>query len=825
LDALIQDLRYALRGLLRTPGFTLAVIATLALGIGANTTMFGVLDTLLLKPPVHVRDPGRVQRVYFARSFEGRPFAGAGTSFPAYESLGDRSAFSATAAWFSAQLSLGHGVGARPVSVRAVTYTYFPLLGVRPAMGRFFDSTEDRLGAPPAAVVSYRYWRREMAGDPGVLGRTLLIGRLSYAVVGVAPPGFSGADMEEPDIWLPLRTATPELMNADVSALTSRHWSWIRVLARLAPGRTPQSAAAIAALAYRRAASASDRPSDTTTRVLLGPIQEARGPNMSGDAKVALWVGAVALIVLLIACANVANLLLARGLRRRREMAVRAGLGAGRGPLIRQLLAETLVLALGGGVAGVVIAWWGGAVVRAFLLPGLPAGAPLLDPRVLLFTAAAAIVSGLLAGFVPAWHTSHTDVAESLRSGARDVTATRGVLRSTLLATQVALTLVLLVGAGLFTRSLRNAEDLDYGLDLGHLLIADVDVQATDVSRTDSPGGPNDPQSALYLRLLQDIQPNPEVASAAVSVGTPYGWSHATDLRVTGRDSLPHLPSGGPYFNAVSADYFATAGTRIVRGRGFTAADEERGAPRVAVVGATFARLVWPGGEPIGQCLYVGGDDSSCVQVVGVAADARSRGVMEDRTLLYYVPFGRHLVSPAINGLLIRTRGPAAAAAGRIQHALQGAEPGLSYVRVQSLADRIAPQWRSWKLGATMFTAFGVLALIIASLGLYAVTAYGVTQRVQEFGVRIALGARRLDVARLAVAQALRAVALGAGAGLLAAVALSRGLRALLFEVAPTDPVSLAAAVAIMMLVSAVAAYGPARRAARVDPMEALRTE
>jgi putative ABC transport system permease protein len=824
MDALLQDLRYALRGLARSPGFTAAVVVTLALGIGANTTMFGVLDTLLLRPPAHVRDPGRVARVYFVRNFgEGATFTGPSTSFPSYESLRDAAGFSATAAWFEKQLSLGHGADAQPIKVRAVTASYFPLLGVRAALGRFFSADEDKPGATPVAVVSRRYWLRHLGGDSAVLRRGLPIGRFSYAVVGVAPEGFTGADLEEPDVWLPLETAAPDLN--DVEALTSRNWFWVHALVRLAPGRTIAGAEAIATLAERRAASASDRRRDTSTAVLLGPIQEARGPEMSRDGRVALWVGAVALAVLLVACANVANLLLARGLRRRREMAVRAGLGAGRARLARQLLVESLVLAVAGALAALLVAMWGGAAVRAFLLPGLPAGATLLDVRVLLFTAAVATLTGLLAGSAPAWQSSRTDAAEALRSGGRDVTATRGRLRAALVAAQMTLTLVLLVGAGLFVRSLRNVQTLDYGLDLDHVLEVAVDVPATTMSRTDSPGGPDDLQSALYLRLLERIRANPAVASAAASVGEPFGWSHSTDLKASGRDSLPRLPSGGPYFNAVTADFFATMGTRIVRGRGITQGDQVAGAPRVAVVGETFARMVWPDRAPIGQCLYVNGNDSACVQVVGVAADARSRHVRESRTLFYYIPFGQHLVTPPINGLLIRTRGPARAAAAEVQRALQGAEPNLPYVQVRSLADAVAPQWRSWQMGATMFTAFGVLALLIAALGLYAVTSYGVTQRTQEIGVRIALGAQRAHVVRLVVAQSLGAAAVGALAGMAGALVLGRAVAALLFDVRPADPAVVLGAVALLLAASAVAAFVPARRAAAIDPMEALRSE
>jgi predicted permease len=822
---LLRDLRYAVRSLRSTPGFSAAVVLTLALGIGANTTMFGVLDTLLLKPPAHVRDPGRVQRLYVLRNFgPGMVFTGTRVSFPEYERLRGVPAFQALAASFFAQASLGRGADARPVDISAVTGSYFSLLGVRPALGRFFDSTEERLGGTPVAVVSWRYWRGQLHGDPAVLNRTLPIGRFIYTILGVAPKDFAGADPTGPDIWLPLRTAAPDLNGPQ--ALT-RRTSVIDMLARLAPGARPAAAAAQATLAYRRA---SDRAFEKKTSIMLRSIREARSlvpvqeggsPRMTTDAEVALWVGGLALAVLLVTCANVANLLLARGLRRRRELALRLGLGAGRARLIRQMLVESLVLAAAGGIAALLVALSGGAAIRAFLLPGLPHSINLLEPRLLLFTAAVATLAGLLAGGAPAWQLSGADLAASLRSGGRDVTTTRGHLRSTLVTVQVALTLALLVGAGLFVRSLHNAETLDYGLNLQHLLIADLDVRSAGGGSFRPGGGEEDPHSALYLRLLRHIQTNPAVAGAAATVGTPYLSTYTVSLKVSGRDSLPGGPSGMPSFNAVSVDYFATAGIPIVLGRGFTEADEVRGAPHVAVVGRTFARLAWPGRNPIGQCLFL---DSTCVQVVGVAGDRRP-GVREEPGLAYYLPYGQHLVSPSIDGLLIHTRAPAEEVRGEVQRALQTAEPDLPYVRVESLADRLVPLWRSWRLGATMFTAFGLLALVIAALGLYAVTAYGVTQRTQEIGVRMALGAQRRDVVRLAVWQALRATAIGAGVGLLAALLLSRVVRALLFQVQPADPATLVASIGLLLVVATAAAFVPARRAARVDPMEALRCE
>ncbi len=829
---MLTDLRLALRSLRSAPGFSAAVVFTLALGLGANTTMFGVLDTLLLKPPAHVRDAGRVQQLYLLSDFgAGHVFTMSGASVPAYEDLRGVPAFQALAASLFAGVSVGRGADARPLDVSAVTASYFPLLGVQPAFGRFFDSTEDRLGAAPVAVVSYHYWRRQLHSDPGVLGRALPIGRSNYAIVGVAPEGFTGTDLAGPDVWLPLRTAAPDLNAAE--ALASRFSFGIKMVARLAPGAKPTAAAAQATLAYRRgAADAHDRSAMMTT-VLLRPIQEARAlrsvqqassPLMSSDAEVALWVSGLALAVLLVACANVANLLLARGLRRRRELALRLGLGAGCARLIRQMLVESAVLAAAGGAAALLVALWGGVAVWTLLLPDLPHSVNLLEPRLLIFTAAVAVLAALLAGSAPAWQLSRGDVAASLRSGGRDVSTTRGRLRSTLLAVQVALTLALLVGAGLFVRSLRNAETLDYGLDLEHLLIADVKVGAV-MAGAFTLGGQEDPQSALYLRLLRHIRANPAVASAAASVGTPYGSALSINLKASGRDSFPTLPSGRASLHAVTADYFAAAGMPIVRGRGFTEADEVRGAPRVAVVGRTFARLVWPGQDPIGQCLFVGDDDSTCVQVTGVAGDARTHGIRQELGLDWYLPYGQHLVSPPISGLVIRTRGPAAEAEGEVQRALQTTEPDLPYVHVETLADRIAPSWRSWQLGAAMFTAFGLLALVIAALGLYAVTAYGVTQRTQEIGVRMALGAQRGDVVRLAVSQALRATVIGAAAGLLAALVLSRAVRALLFQVQPADPVTLVASIGLLLVVAAAAAFVPARRAARVDPMEALRCE
>ncbi|HTT67553.1 MAG TPA: ADOP family duplicated permease [Gemmatimonadales bacterium] len=840
MDTLIQDIRYAVRGLLRSPGFTAAVVLTLALGIGANTTMFGVLDTLLLKPPAGVRDASRVARVYFRLGGTtitiggGASSAMASTSFPAYEALRGVRGFAGVAAFGDGGVSIGTGAEARPARIRAVTASYVPLLGGTTVLGRFFDSTEDRLGAGPVAVVSHAYWMRQMGGDPAVLHRTLAIGPFAYAIIGVATPGFAGAELEEPDVWLPIHQAAPILAGAQ--ALSSWNWFWVQTIVRLAPGVTSGVAASEATLVEQRAMPASSAPPGAGPRarragieqVVLGPIQAARGPGMTDDARVALWVGAVALAVLLVACANVGNLLLARALRRRTELAVRAGLGAGRAALVRQVLVESLVLALLGGAAALLVALWGGAAVRAYLLRSPVPASSILDPRVLAFTTLAALATGLLAGVAPAWQAGRTDLSGALRSGGRDVSPTRGRLRSALLATQVALTLVLLVGAGLFVRSLRHAQTLDYGFDVDHLLLANARQRGGNVSISRqlaaSPEGPVDPQSARLLRMREKIRANPLVTGADALVGMPYQSVIMLSIRVSGRDTLPRLAGGGPFMLAVTPTYFATVGTRILRGRGFTDGDVKGSLP-VAVVDESFAKLAWPDRDAIGQCIFLG--DTTCIQVVGVAADVRGRSVTQAQSLNYYLAFQQQLQPPemSLDGLVIRTRGPAAAAAGLVQHALQVSEPDLPYVQVQTLADRIAPQWRSWQLGATMLSLFGLLALVIASLGLYGVTAYGVAQRTQEIGVRIALGAGRRDVVGLAVTQAVRATAVGAAIGMLLAFALGRAVAALLFGVKPLDPLSILGGVAVLLTVAAVAAYLPARRAAGIDPMQALRTE
>jgi predicted permease len=812
MDGIVQDIRYALRALRRSPTFTLAALLCFALGIGANATMFGVVDALMFKPPAQVRDPGRVVRIYFTQSASvfGR-FTQASTSYPNFTELRDGVAgFERVAAFWTRQVEMGRGAGASQARGSLVSASYFPLLGVRPALGRFFSADEDRPGGAPVAVLSHAYWRRQYAGDSSVQGRALRVGNALYTIIGVAAEGFTGPDVQAVDIWLPVAVAGNPLMADD--ALTNRGDTWIELLARLRPGVPAPQAALQATLVYRRG-DAAEIWKDPTAAVELGPIQAARGPEASAGAKVSVWLAVVSALVLLIACANVANLLLARAMRRRREVALRLALGAGRWRLARQLLTESLLLALLGAAAALVVAAWAGPLIRTFVLPKDAALGSALDLRVLLFTALVALVTGVLSGLAPALRASRPDLAVALKAGEREGTYQRSRTRAGLLVAQTSLTLVLLAGTGLFVRSLRNVLRIDIGLEPRRVMLADVNVFNLGYTR---------PQvDALFQRLVERARTVPGVDRAALSMGGPFGWQFGHAIRVPGLDSIPLPKSGGPYINGVTPDFFATLGTRILRGRGFTEADRA-GAAQVAVVGETMARLLWPRGDAIGKCIMLRSDDS-CAEVVGIAADQIRYDPTEGVKLQYYVPLGQQ--DNGHRTLWVRTRGDPHLVAGALQRALAGAAPDLPYVSVRPLEDLVAPEYQPRRLGATAFGLFGGLALVLAALGLYGVLAYTVAQRTQELGVRLALGAAPGDVAALVVRQGLGVAGIGVVLGTLAALGAGRVLASVLYGVSPRDPVVLASAAALLLAVAATASWVPARRAARVDPVVALRSE
>ncbi|MDQ3951063.1 MAG: FtsX-like permease family protein [Gemmatimonadota bacterium] len=601
---------------------------------------------------------------------------------------------------------------------------------------------------------------------------------------------------------------------------TAYNWGWVQILVRRKPGVSLARASADVSEAHLRSWNA-----QRTTEPSLAPAEIARpsaivsavklgaGPEPSLEARTALWVTGVAAIVLLIACANVANLFLARALKRRREIAVRLALGVSRRRLVTQTLTESLVLSLIGGGAGLLVAHWGGAAIRRLLITRQGASLDVFtDWRTLGVAIGIAIAAGLLTGLAPALLSVRGDLARSLKAGAREGTYQRSRTRVALLVTQAALSVVLLVGAGLFVKSLANVRAMRMGYDAEPVLLATRHLRGTQLD--------DSARVALRRSLLETAQAFPGVEYATWVSSVPFWSTSTTNLFVAGIDSVRAL--GQFRYQMATTDYFRAMGTRIVRGRGFTP-DDRAGAPRIAVVSDAMAKALWPGRDPIGQCMRVFADTMPCTTVVGVAEDMVQEALSEMR-YHYYLPIEQSRPAGG-HSLLIRMRGDPALQAERVRKALQAVMPGQSYVTVRPLRELVDGTRRSWQLGATMFVAFGVLALAVAAVGLYGVIGYNVTQRTHELGVRVALGAQSGDILRLVAGQGVRFALAGVAVGTALALVGSRWLQPLLFEQSATDPVIYGLVGAVLLLVALAASAVPAVRAAKADPNAALRAE
>jgi putative ABC transport system permease protein len=825
LDTVRQDVAHAWRSMVRAPGLTAMVVVTLALGIGVNGAMFTLLDRLYLRPPGGLTEAGTLRRVWVQHfnTADGVPFVAQMMNYPMYGVIAEAWGAPETLAVYTSfsEQRLSREPGAARARQVYASANLFDVLGVRPALGRLYTAEEDRLGAgADVAVLGDAFWRRHLGGDPGALGQTLTLGARSYTVIGVLPPSFTGLELQPADVWLPLGAMPTPSYIRDVPWWESVNMFTLRAVVRLREGMTTtpferQSTARIRAFNRERFP---NRP-DTLMNVYAGSIIEARGPaRQTPEQQISVRLGGVSVIVLLIACANVINLLLARAVQRRRENAVRLALGISRWRMMRLVTAETLLLAALAGAGALLAASWGGSVLRSLLLPGIEWLEPVLDLRVALFTMAVALAAGVVAGVVPAVQSGRTDLTHSLKAGSREGVRQRSRLRSGLVVVQAALSVVLLIGALLFVRSLRNVQDLDIGYDASRLFFGSVEFAVGEA--------PPGPILAATLRdVAQRLEQRPGVdAVARASLEPMRGFSFVNFY--TGADSLMSFAPAMPTMTAVSPSFFRTVGLGIVRGRGFQGADEAGGAPEV-VVNEAMARLVWPGAEPLGQCMHFNERTAPCYRVVGVVANARRDRVIEDAPApQYYLPLGS---TPAANlhgtTLMVRAMPRAAAAAAtELRTELRRAFPaGLA--STTAMLEHLEPQYRPWRLGATLFSAFGLLALLVALIGIYTTVSYGVTQRTHEFGVRMALGARVADVVRLVVGEGLRTVALGVVLGIALALAAGRLIAALLYGVEPGDAGILASVGAGLLAVAALAALVPAWRAGRTDPLATLRTE
>jgi predicted permease len=821
----VHDIAVSLRGLRREPRFALGVIATLGLGIAANATMFGVVDQLLLRGPAGVVDPARVQRIYVsAAGHNGERQTSSNMGYAAYSALRDHSrAFIGVGAYSSGQpMVLGDYANLHRVRAGHATWDLFTTLGVRPAIGRFYSRAEDSPGTTAhVAVISSATWKEEFAGSPDVLGSSILLDGERFTVVGVSPVGFNGPDRVRTDVWLPMT-----LVHPTQDWETSFCCTWLQVVARLAPG-VSQKRADDDATRILRPAYAADAGSEDWRRRVAGearPLWYDRGGRPSKVARVAQWLMGVAAIVLLITCANVANLMLARARRRRREIAVRLALGAGASRLIRMVLSESVLVAFSGAALALAISVAGGRVMRATLLSGITLDDSVIDLRGFGFTLAVALLVALAIGLVAAIDAVRVNVTGGLRETEGAGGGQRHSLRAGLSAVQAALSVVLLAGAGLFMLSLYRSEHVQLGFDAQRVLRADVRFpKGTQLA---GPGAADSleirAETKLVARMAAGVARQPWVELTSVAVGSPFFNTFGMPLRAPGVDSIPQLPGGGPYISAVTSGYFGTVGTGLVRGRLFRA-DEGAETSPVTIVDETMARLLWPGQDPLRKCLFIGFPSPPCSVVVGVVKDVHLSSISEAPTMQYYVPLGQehNFSGPAI---LIRPRGDARQQIDRARQALT-AISGVQDVRVTWLQSEIDPEYAPFRLGAMMFGIFGLLALIVASVGLYSVIAYLVADRTREIGVRLALGAGGGRIVRHVLTGSAATTAVGIGIGLAGAFVGAPFLEPLLFEVHARNAAVFSAVAGVVMLIALLATWAPARRASRVDPVIALRAD
>ncbi len=829
LEQLLRDLRHAVRGLRRAPAFTITVVMTLALGLGANAAMFSVVDQLMFRPLAFLREPQQVHRVYWQYSYRGQRFTSMSGPYARYLDLRrETRSFSEMAAFSERPLAIGEGEGLRELRVGTVSASYFRLFNAQPVLGRFFTEAEDQTprGAD-VAVLSYPLWQSQYGGR-NVLGEVLQVGNVRATIIGVAPRGFAGVnDMSPPLLWIPITTYAGSTGTGDATTYhTTYQWGWMHTLVRRKAGVSHDAAQRDAARAHLRSWNAERdmtpnlAPADSAQpSVVLSAIRPGAGPEPSLEARTALWVSVVAVVVFLIAVANVANLFVARALRRMRETSVRVALGAGAARIVVQSLMEGLVLAALSIGAALLAAQWARTGIRALFSSATPSAIPVdlpsifSDGRTVAITAGLGSLFAITMSLLPLLLLRRASLAEGLRAGVRGGERHGQRLRTMLLLAQGMLSTVLLIGAALFIRSLDAVKALPMGYDAERVLLVER------VMLGEWPGA--DAVRSTNLRLVDAAESLPGVEAAAWASTVPFYSTSSVSLFVTGIADVGAL---GTFTNQITTPgYFATMGTQIVRGRGLSE-DDRAGAPPVAVVSESMARVLWPGQEAIGRCFRMRADTTPCHTVVGIAEDMVQRDLTASQRYHYYLSLAQSTRTLG-NYLLVKTREDPATMVESLRGALQRTLGGAGYVNVQPLTSIVGNEHRSWRLGATMFGLFSLLALLVAAVGLHGVVAYSVTQRLHELGVRAALGASAGHIVRLVVGQSVRSVLLGVAAGLVVAVYVSRFIEPLLFRQPAIDPVVYGSVALVMVLVAVLASALPARRATQVDPVSALRAE
>jgi putative ABC transport system permease protein len=800
---MINDLRYALRQLIKSPGFAAVTILTLALGIGACTAIFSVVNAVLLRP-LDYPDPARLVIIRETNLPDFPEFSVSPPNYLDWEK--QTKSYEYLAAYSGSRINLtGDGEPQQLVGIKATAH-YFDVYGIKPALGRTFLPEEDAPGKNHVVVLSYPFWQRVFGGAADVLGRPVQLNGEPYTVIGVAPLGFGIAS--KIDAWMPMA------FKPDETANDARGGHYLSVVGRLRSGVTvAQAEAELKVLAAQLATQYPD--SNKGWGVFIMPLQD----YSVRDVRTVLYtlLGAVG-CVLLIACANIANLLLARATARHREISIRAALGASRARLVRQLLTESVLLALCGGLAGMLLARWGLDALLALAPANLPRVTDIhLNAGVLVFSLALSVITGLVFGIAPAWLAARADVNEALKQGSRGSTegGARGRMRSALVVIEVTLALMLLGGAGLLARSFIQLAHVDPGFTPENATVLRLSLPQKKYALPEQ-------QTAFADALLERIKTLPGVQAAGLTHSMPLVGDYVLSFNIEGRSAI--APSDLPNTNyyAVTPEYFRAMGIRLVRGRIFTARDDAK-APRVAIINETMARQHFPNEDPIGKRINITNGPDTWREIIGIVGDIKQYGVDKATSNQSYEPFAQVPFS-SLN-VVIRASGPSTALLGAIRPTVYAVDKDQPIGAIRPLEEIMADSIARQRFAMTLLTVFSLVALVIAAVGIYGVMAYSVVQRTGEFGIRMALGAQQRDVLRLVLAQGGKLVGLGLIIGLAATLAASRAMGSMLFNTSAQDPLTLGMITLLLGAVALVACLLPATRATKVNPIEALRAE
>jgi putative ABC transport system permease protein len=808
MNMLWQDLRYGTRTLVKNPSFTLIAVITLALGIGANTAIFTVVNAALLRG-LPYREPDRLVHLWEATPQKNFPRREA--SYPDFMDWRQSQAFEGVAAYTGGGFTLAGRDATERIQGARGSANFFSVLGVEPLIGRAFNEGEDQPGAANVVMLAYGLWQRRFGGDSKIVGQTLALNGNPYTVIGVLPLGFQFAPRGGAEMWAPFV--------ASEAQLSRRYMHGTNVIARLKPGVSAEQAAAEMRVTGDRIAQ-SHPESHTGTSIIFVPLHEE---IVGGVRPILLALLGAVIFVLLIACANVANLSLTRAAARQKELAIRVALGASRWRVARQLLTESLMLAVIGGAAGLLLARWGvDALVAAIpetRLSAMPYLRDLaLDGRIFAFTAGLSLLTGIIFGLAPAWQSGKQDLHETLKEGGRSSAgAARQRLRGALVVAEIALALMLLVGAGLLTQSLFRLLRANPGFNTENLWMVTAVLPAAKYAEDAK-------VAAFHQQYLARLEALPGVKSVATIGTLPLVGGNTTRFIVEGKTPPPPGQEIESNIRDVSAGYFRTMEIPLLRGRHFTERDNAS-APTVVIVNQTLASRVFSNGEAVGRRLIFTGDDRTPIEIVGVVADEKVNGLDAKITPVVYYPF---LQGPdRMTNLIVRANADPASLAGAIHREGMALEPDLSFFGgwttdrlMENLPATFARRYPSMLIGV-----FAVIALALAAVGISGVIAFGVSQRTHEIGVRMALGAGRRDILKLVLGQGMKLMLAGIGLGAVAAIGLTRFLAGMLFGVSATDPLTFIIVAALLAGVAMLACWLPARRAAKVDPMIALRCE